>query len=122
MAPQILSGEYTEKCDIWSCGVILYILLCGYPPINARMEKDLIAKVQQGKFKFAPEDWDNISDSAKDLIQKMMAFNETERLTANEALSHPWIVENKTNEDVVSQPLMEKALQNLKSFHVFSNS
>lgn len=118
MAPEVLSGEYNEKCDIWSCGVILFILLCGYPPLNAKMEKDLISKVKQGKFKFDPEDWDRVSDSAKDLIQKMMAFNPTDRISAVEALNHSWIIQNKKKDNTVSQPLMEKALENLKSFHV----
>jgi len=56
--------NYDEKCDVWSCGVILYILLCGYPPFGGKSEDEILKKVRLGKFKFEPEDWSRISNEA----------------------------------------------------------
>ncbi len=60
--------NYDEKCDVWSCGIILFISLCGYPPFSGRNEEEILKKVKIGKFKFDPEDWDHISNDAKTLI------------------------------------------------------
>jgi calcium-dependent protein kinase len=78
----VLLENYNEKCDVWSCGVILYILLCGYPPFSGRSEDDILAKVKSGKFRFDPEDWDHISADAKELIQKMLTLNPSKRISA----------------------------------------
>lgn len=61
IAPEVLLENYNEKCDVWSCGVILFIMLCGYPPFSGRTEDDILKKVKSGKFKFDPEDWRHIS-------------------------------------------------------------
>lgn len=68
MAPEILGGCYNEKCDVWSLGVILYILLCGYPPFNGQSTDDIISKLTEKKLDFPDEDWEEISSEAKDLI------------------------------------------------------
>lgn len=77
-----LDQNYDEKCDVWSCGVILYILLCGYPPFGGRSEDEILKKVRIGKFKFEPEDWDRISEDAKNLIKKMLTLDPKKRISA----------------------------------------
>jgi len=90
VAPQVLAGKYNEKCDIWSCGVILYILLCGYPPFFGERDADILANVKRGKFEFPSPDWDDASKDAKDLIKLMLKMNPDERPNATEVLSHKW--------------------------------
>jgi len=68
----VLRKEYNEKCDIWSCGVILYILLCGYPPFFSRKETEIMEKVKIGKYDFKKEEWRHVSDDAKRLINNML--------------------------------------------------
>ena len=72
MSPEIIKGSYNEKCDIWSLGIILYYLLCGYPPFVGANDSQLIQSIVESKLTFPKEDWKNISDSAKDLIKKML--------------------------------------------------
>lgn len=91
IAPEVLKMNYDEKCDVWSCGVILYILLCGYPPFGGRNEDEIIAKVKKGKFTFDKDDWENVSSEAKDLIKLMLEYNPKTRISAEDALAHPWI-------------------------------
>ena len=87
--PEILAGNYNEKCDIWSSGVILYILLSGDPPFNGPSDAVIFSKIRQFKFDFPPEKWNNISPEAKDLISKML-LPEKDRLSASQVLQHPW--------------------------------
>lgn len=90
-APEILSGKYDEKCDIWSCGVILYIMLCGYPPFNGKTDTEILTKTKSGKFAFPDKEWRNISAEAKDLVTKMLNKNQKLRCSAADAYAHPWI-------------------------------
>ena len=96
IAPEVLAEKYDEKCDIWSCGVIMYIMLCGYPPFNAESDELILEKIKKGKFSFPPEEWDSVSPLAKDLVTKMLEFHPSKRLSANEALTHKWLVSNNT--------------------------
>ena len=89
VAPEILNGDYTAKCDIWSAGVILYILLSGDPPFNGKNDAVIYRKISEMKFSFPETKWKNISDEAKDLISHMIA-PENERYTAKDVLNHPW--------------------------------
>ena len=75
VAPQVLQGKYTYKCDMWSVGVILYILLCGYPPFHGENDAEILARVKVGRYKFNEHDWKGISSEAKDLVRKLMAFD-----------------------------------------------
>ena len=89
VSPEILQGDYTEKCDIWSAGVILYIFLSGDPPFNGPSDSAIYGKIAQMKFNFPDKKWKNISKEAKDLISHMIA-PENVRYTAKEVLAHPW--------------------------------
>ena len=89
VSPEILKGNYTEKCDIWSAGVILYILLSGDPPFNGRDDQAIYQKIYNMSFSFPEKKWKNISEEAKDLIKHMIC-PENERYSAEDVLRHPW--------------------------------
>ena len=114
IAPEVLNNNYDEKCDLWSIGVILYILLCGYPPFNGPTDDQIIKRVKLGKFSIEEEEWDDVSPEAKDLVCKLLAFKPSERISAAEALQHPWI---KNNSHIYIDPsVANKTLQNLRNF------
>ena len=100
VAPEILKGSYTEKCDIWSAGVILYIFLSGDPPFNGPNDKAIYNKISQMKFSYPEKKWSKISNEAKDLINHMIA-PEKERYDAKQVLSHPWL-KNAVNYNLVN--------------------
>ena len=89
VSPEILKGDYTEKCDIWSAGVILYIFLSGDPPFNGPNDNEIYQKISKLKFSFPDKKWKSISKEAKDLISHMIT-PEKERYTAKQVLEHPW--------------------------------
>ena len=90
VSPEILKGDYTEKCDIWSAGVILYILLSGDPPFNGPDDSSIYSKIAKLTFSFPEKKWKNISNEAKDLITHMIC-PENERYNAKQVLEHPWL-------------------------------
>ena len=89
VSPEILNGNYTHLCDIWSAGVILYILLSGDPPFNGPNDSAIYQKVAQMKYTFPENKWKNVSNEAKDLISHMLV-PEKERYTASQVLEHNW--------------------------------
>uniref|UniRef100_A0A9J8C1L8 Serine/threonine-protein kinase DCLK2 n=1 Tax=Cyprinus carpio carpio TaxID=630221 RepID=A0A9J8C1L8_CYPCA len=98
VAPEIISESgYGLKVDIWAAGVITYILLCGFPPFRSEknLQEDLFDQILVGHLEFPSPFWDNITDSAKDLIGHMLQVNVEARYTAEDVLSHPWITENE---------------------------
>lgn len=115
IAPEVLKEKYDEKCDVWSCGVILYILLCGYPPFNADTDEEILEKIKKGKFIFPAEEWDLVSKEAKEFICKLLEYDPKKRLSASKALEEPWINKNKNSLSDNSLPI--KCLQNMKNFH-----
>ncbi|CAD8072878.1 unnamed protein product [Paramecium sonneborni] len=113
IAPEVLNENYNEKCDVWSCGVILYILLCGYPPFQGGTEEMIMVKVKEGKYNLETEDWQCISEDAKNLITKMLRKDPTQRINANEALNHSWIQKFTSVVDVSN---LNKVLYNIRTF------
>jgi calcium-dependent protein kinase len=91
VAPQVLSGKYDHMSDLWSCGVIMYVLLCGYPPFYGETDADVLAKVRLGNFSFSASDWKNVSEDAKVLIRMLLKMNPRDRYTAQQALNHEWV-------------------------------
>mmetsp|Transcript_49800 Transcript_49800/g.57152 ORF Transcript_49800/g.57152 Transcript_49800/m.57152 type:complete len:524 (+) Transcript_49800:68-1639(+) len=116
IAPEVLQGGYTEKCDIWSAGVILYVMLCGYPPFNGDTDADIFDSIKRGEFHFYPQEWKGISREAKDLIKKMLIYDPKKRMTAQQALQHPWITEFATKETISNDESSKIALGNLRNF------
>ena len=94
IAPEVLSRMYDKSCDLWSCGVIMYILLCGYPPFYGDTDAEIFASVRKAEFNFPSPEWDEISDQAKTLIQTLLSKNPKNRPTAAEALNHEWFLMN----------------------------
>jgi calcium-dependent protein kinase len=115
VAPQVLAGKYDQSSDLWSLGVIMYVVLCGYPPFYGDTDADVLAKVRLGNFTFNAADWKNVSEDAKNLIRMLLKMNPKDRYTGEQALNHVW-VKNKapkaTNVSLANTNLVD----NLKSF------
>ena len=114
IAPEVLAKNYGSKCDIWSCGVITYIVLSGIPPFNGASDQEIMKKVKVGKFSFADPVWNGISDQAKDFITSLLTKDQAKRPSAGEALKHPWIAQaNQLTKETVSSDVAMSALTNL---------
>ena len=115
IAPEVLKGEYDEKCDIWACGVIFYILLCGYPPFNGETDDEIYEAVLSGKFQFPEEDWGQVSQDAKDLIKKMLTKDPKKRISALYSMQDVWFKKNEEKSEY-DKKLAKKVLNNMKKF------
>ncbi|KAE8779285.1 calcium-dependent protein kinase 26-like [Hordeum vulgare] len=114
VAPEVLLKNYGREVDVWSAGVIIYILLSGVPPFwDAESEQGIFEQVLKGELDFTTEPWPSISDSAKDLVRKMLIRDPKKRLTAHEALCHPWVCVDGVAPD---KPLDSAVLSRLKQF------
>ena len=114
ISPEVLAGNYDVSCDMWSAGCMLYILLCGYPPFYGDDNDEILNMVKKGKFDFDGEEWDDVSEDAKDLINKLITKPER-RLTAEEALQHKWI-RALTKKDQNKSLLKKLNISNMKTF------
>jgi len=115
VAPEIISGKgYGKEVDIWSIGIVLYILLCGFPPFYEENNAELFEKIKQGEFEFNSPYWDDVSESAKDLIRKLLNTDSQSRLSSEEILDHPWLVSEDTPRKELNQCKEEMSKFNAK--------
>ncbi|KAM0828773.1 hypothetical protein ACQ4PT_067323 [Festuca glaucescens] len=117
MAPEVLKRNYGQEIDIWSAGVILYILLCGVPPFWAETDEGIAQAIIRSRIDFEREPWPKVSDNAKDLVGKMLDNNPYARLTAQQVLEHPWIQNASAAPNI---PLGEAVRSRLKQFTVMN--
>lgn len=93
MSPEVIILQlYTKAADVFAAGVVLYILLCGYPPFASKSLRQTLLRTVKGSYKMEGTEWDKISNDAKDLLRKMLAIEPTNRITTSEILQHPWIL------------------------------
>ena len=122
ISPEVLSKNrnYSEKCDVWSCGIIMYILLTGLPPFNGDSDEEIMRKILNGKFDMKKYPWPIISSQAKDLLKKLLEFEPNKRISAEEALNHPWFeskqVKTQDNEGLFKVKNPNKLLNNLMNY------
>ena len=114
-APEVLKNNYNEKCDLWSCGVIMYLMLCGKQPFEGENDEEIYEKIRNCKINFNDEEWDNISHDAKDLIKKLLIKDINKRYSSREALAHPWIVKNK-NIVKIDKDKFAEIVKNLRNY------
>ncbi|XP_076947645.1 calcium-dependent protein kinase 33-like [Bidens hawaiensis] len=93
VAPEVLKRNYRKEIDIWSAGIMLYILLCGVPPFWAETEKGIFDAILEGEIDFESQPWPSISSSVKDLVRKMLTTDPKQRITSTQILEHPWLRE-----------------------------
>eukprot|EP01125_Pyxidicula_operculata_P019835 TRINITY_DN721_c0_g1_i1.p1 TRINITY_DN721_c0_g1~~TRINITY_DN721_c0_g1_i1.p1 ORF type:complete len:340 (+),score=71.61 TRINITY_DN721_c0_g1_i1:175-1194(+) len=118
VAPEILKCHgYTSAIDMWSAGVIMYILLCGYPPFYSENDAELFESIMEANYHFHSPYWDNISAEAKDLIKKLLVPNPEQRLTSEQALNEPWFkMSMEGGKGGVLPPEMKEELQSHNSY------
>ena len=113
VAPEVLRRNYSNEADIWSAGVILYILLAGVPPFWAQSEQAIFDEVLKGKYDLKSDPWGKISEGAKDVVRKMLVSNPKDRATAQEILNHPWVREDG---DASDEQLEDVVLSRMRKF------
>nr|XP_020658443.1 calcium/calmodulin-dependent protein kinase type II delta chain [Pogona vitticeps] len=115
LSPEVLRKDpYGKPVDMWACGVILYILLVGYPPFWDEDQHRLYQQIKAGAYDFPSPEWDTVTPEAKDLINKMLTINPAKRINASEALKHPWICQRST---VASMMHRQETVDCLKKFN-----
>ena len=117
VAPEVLKGNYDEKCDIWSIGAMTYLMLCGDPPFTGESNTEIFKKIVKSDLKFNSYKWKNISDDAKDFVKLCLNKNAGQRPSATEAISHRWfkIVISKTHN---LKNIPQYILENIKNFDI----
>ncbi|KAL2468206.1 calcium-dependent protein kinase 29 [Forsythia ovata] len=117
VAPEVLGQNYGKEIDVWSAGVILYILLSGSPPFWAETDKGIFKAISDGYVDFHCSPWPSISKAAKDLIRKMLTMDPKQRITAAQALEHPWLKEDGEASD---KPIDSAVLIRMKQFRAMN--
>ena len=119
MAPEVINKDYNEKCDIWSCGVILYMLLTGRPPFGGNNDYEIMEKIKTGKFDLSSPPFDTLSPEVKDLISSLLEIDVNKRLSAQDALKHNWFKNNNSHcmiNKIKNLTEIENFLKNLKVY------
>ncbi|XP_075890003.1 calcium/calmodulin-dependent protein kinase type II delta 1 chain isoform X3 [Nelusetta ayraudi] len=115
LSPEVLRKDpYGKPVDMWACGVILYILLVGYPPFWDEDQHRLYQQIKAGAYDFPSPEWDTVTAEAKDLINKMLTINPAKRVTATDALKHPWICQRSTVASIMHR---QETVDCLKKFN-----
>mmetsp|Transcript_28650 Transcript_28650/g.50961 ORF Transcript_28650/g.50961 Transcript_28650/m.50961 type:complete len:468 (-) Transcript_28650:1097-2500(-) len=113
IAPEMLSGSYNHLVDCWSVGVILYIMLSGVPPFNGSNNEEILLKVYAASYNFRPFPFASVSDGAKDLIARLLMKDPELRISAQQALTHPWV---RGIDSFITAPLMDEVFEGIKKF------
>ncbi|EOA16344.1 hypothetical protein CARUB_v10004493mg [Capsella rubella] len=116
VAPEVLRRSYGKEIDTWSAGIILYILLCGVPPFWAETEKGIFDEILKGEIDFESQPWPSISESAKDLVRKLLTKDPKKRISAAQALEHPWI----RGGEAPDKPIDSAVLSRMKQFRAMN--
>ena len=119
IAPEVLSKHYNEKCDLWSCGVIMYILLSARPPFGGQDDEEIMERVSTGEYDLESPPFNKLSSNALDLIKKLLTMDYNERISAEQALNHPWFKANKSQElfnKINDNGTIRDLIQNLKNY------
>ncbi len=114
IAPEVLNESYNEKCDVWSCGIILYIMLSGVPPFNEANDEEILEAVQKGKFNFDLPEFKTVSPEAKQLIREMLTYKPKNRPSIEKCLKHEWFKKNQI--DQKNFKINPKVMINIKNF------
>ena len=103
MAPEVIAGKYGKQCDMWSIGVITYIMLTGVPPFNAKDDAEILGKVSVGQYSTLTLEECGVSDDAIDFIGKLLQKNPKKRMSAESALQHQWITKYRVRSKMMMQ-------------------
>ena len=121
MAPEVIKRKYNEKCDVWSCGVIMYILLTGRPPFDGEDDNEILENVKIGKYDMINHPFPLLSEESKDLITKLLEYNPNKRISASDALNHPWFktaeFKKKDQINIVPHSLAKQMISNLQKYN-----
>ena len=119
LAPEIYDGNYNEKCDLWSCGIILYILLSARPPFGGEEDEEIIESVKLGRYDLESPPFNNLSLDCLDLLKKLLTIDPKQRISAQEALEHKWFKFHESKElfnTIKDERTIKKLIHNLKSY------
>jgi calcium-dependent protein kinase len=111
IAPEVLRKNYGKACDLWSIGVIAYVLLCGYPPFNGNNNAEVYESVRRGIYWFPSEDWKNVSSGAKDFISRLLQKDPRNRMTVDQALRHPWLIGKLCSENPTTDEKIDSSVE-----------
>ena len=122
IAPEVLNKKYNRECDLWSAGVILYMFIVGHAPFEGKNDREIMEKVKKGNFSKNERRWINASDEVKDLINKLLIYEPEKRLTAIDALKHPWFKVSNSNilYNNISKEEVLKCIENLLKYNINS--